>query len=95
MKRQRAAAARSKIILVKTDGTILRTPGLEPTTMSIVFPQFRPPPLPEPTPVVRVVAREDVGWDRPLFRAPPLEVYPIFGARSLGDAESAGDLGGD
>lgn len=63
--------------------------------MSIVPPQFRPPPLPEPTPVVRVVAREEVGWDRPLFRAPPLEVYPQFGTTSPRDGNSSGDPGND
>jgi hypothetical protein len=57
--------------------------------MSIVPPQFRPPPLPDPTPVVRVVAREEVGWDRPLFRAPPLEVYPYCGAGSPRDGKSS------
>lgn len=43
--------------------------------MPFDVPQFRPPPLPEPTPVVRVVQREDVQWNRPIFKAPPLEVY--------------------
>lgn len=42
--------------------------------MTLPIPQFRPPPLPEPTPVVLVVPREDVRWDRPLFKAPPIEV---------------------
>jgi hypothetical protein len=45
--------------------------------MSLPLPQFRPPALPEPTPIVRVVAREDVMWDRPIFRAPLLEVLPV------------------
>lgn len=43
--------------------------------MPFEVPQFRPPPLPEPTPVVRVVQRGDVQWNRPIFKAPPLEVY--------------------
>lgn len=43
--------------------------------MPFDVPHFRPPPLPEPTPVVRVVQREDVQWNRPIFKAPPLEVY--------------------
>lgn len=43
--------------------------------MPFDVPQFRPPPLPEPTPVVRVVQREDVQWNRPIFKAPPLEVF--------------------
>lgn len=46
--------------------------------MPFPVPQFRPPPLPEPAPVVRVVAREDVTWNRPIFRAPVLEVHPKF-----------------
>jgi len=32
--------------------------------------------MPEPAPIVRVVAREDVQWNRPIFKAPSLEVYP-------------------
>jgi hypothetical protein len=44
--------------------------------MLFPVPQFRPPPLPEPAPVVRIVAREDVQWNRPIFKAPPLEVDP-------------------
>jgi hypothetical protein len=43
--------------------------------MPFDVPQFRPPPLPEPNPVVRVMQREDVQWNRPIFKAPPLEVY--------------------
>jgi hypothetical protein len=44
--------------------------------MAAPVPLFRPPPLPEPVPVVRLVEREDelVLWARPLFRAPVLEV---------------------
>ena len=45
--------------------------------MPLPVPHFRPPPLPEPAPIVRVVERsEDVTWNRPIFKAPPLEVYP-------------------
>lgn len=44
--------------------------------MSLPVPQFRPPPLPEPTPAVRVIAREDIPWNRPIFKAPSLEVQP-------------------
>lgn len=50
--------------------------------MSLPVPQFRPPPLPEPTPVVSIVAREDMPWDRPIFKAPVLEVRPWFIDRS-------------
>lgn len=54
--------------------------------MPLAVPQFRPPPLPEPNPVVRVVAREDVQWNRPIFKAPSLEVQPwLFGAPTLGE----------
>jgi hypothetical protein len=37
---------------------------------------FRPPPAPEPPADIRVVAREDVQWNRPVFKAPPLQLDP-------------------
>lgn len=54
---------------------------------AMAFPaQFRPPPLAEPTPVVQIVAREDVQWNRPMFKAPPLEVYPkLFDSSTLAE----------
>jgi hypothetical protein len=63
--------------------------------MALPVPQFRPPPLPEPNPVVRVVAREDVEWNRPIFRAPSLEVQPwLFGAPSFAEELGGGAAGG-
>lgn len=38
---------------------------------------FARPQLPvEPPALVCIVAREDVQWNRPIFKAPPLEVQP-------------------
>ncbi|MDO8543440.1 MAG: hypothetical protein Q7S40_23625 [Opitutaceae bacterium] len=44
--------------------------------MPFPIPHFRPPPIPEPTPIVRVVGRDVTEWDRPLFKAPALEIQP-------------------
>jgi hypothetical protein len=61
--------------------------------MPLAAPQFRPPPLPEPNPVVRVIAREDVQWNRPIFKGPSLEVQPwLFGVPSF-DEGLAGTAG--
>lgn len=62
----------------QTHGTIFSAPGLQlHAIMPYEMPHFRPPPLPEPAPVVHVVAQEDVQWNRPVvFKAPPLEVDP-------------------
>lgn len=39
--------------------------------------QFIRPQFPtEPPAFVRMVAREDVQWNRPIFKAPPLDVLP-------------------
>lgn len=40
---------------------------------------YLPPPLPpqnasDPPAVVRVLTREEIHWNRPLFKAPPLDV---------------------
>lgn len=37
---------------------------------------FRPQALSEPPAMVRTLAREDVTWNRKLFKAPPLDVQP-------------------
>jgi hypothetical protein len=37
---------------------------------------IRPQPPAEPPAYIRVVAREDVQWNRPAFKAPPLDVLP-------------------
>lgn len=43
--------------------------------MPFSLPSFTPPPAPEPHAQVRTVAREDVQWNRPIFKAPPLEFF--------------------
>ena len=40
------------------------------------IPYFRPQAFTEPPAMVRVVAWEDVQWNRKLFKAPPLNVQP-------------------
>lgn len=42
--------------------------------MHLPAPAFRPPPERETPAIVRVVTREDVQWNRPIFKAPPLFV---------------------
>lgn len=37
---------------------------------------FHPDRTPEPPAMVRVVSRSDVTWNRPVFKAPPLNVAP-------------------
>lgn len=46
--------------------------------MTFPVPPFHPQPDERETPpaIVRVVTREDVLWNRPVFRAPPLHVEP-------------------
>ncbi len=47
--------------------------------MAFPVPHFHPtppPPLPEPPAMVRAAAREDAMWDRPIFKAPPLQLHP-------------------
>lgn len=39
-------------------------------------PEFQPKP-PEPPAMVRVATREDVLWNRPVFKAPPLTLHPL------------------
>ena len=44
----------------------------------------RPPQVAEKPPIVQFVTREDVIWNRPIFRAPPLKVsIPTFDAADL------------
>ena len=45
-------------------------------TMHLPPPVVRPQIATEPPALVRVVSREDVLWNRPIFRAPPLNVRP-------------------
>lgn len=44
--------------------------------MHLPPPSVRPQTATEPPALVRVVSREDVLWNRPVFRAPPLHVQP-------------------
>jgi hypothetical protein len=44
--------------------------------MDFPIPNFHPKSEPEPAAMVRTVAREDVLWNRPVFKAPPLELHP-------------------
>ena len=45
---------------------------------------FHTPPPPEPPADVRVVSREDVQWNRPVFKAPPLKLDPrVFDVKAL------------
>lgn len=42
--------------------------------MPFIVPVYNVQRTPEPAPEVRVVAQSDVTWDRPVFKAPPLEI---------------------
>ncbi|MDB6094788.1 MAG: hypothetical protein JWM32_2350 [Verrucomicrobia bacterium] len=42
--------------------------------MYLPTPHFRTPPEPETPAIVRVVSRDDVLWNRPVFKAPALVV---------------------
>lgn len=43
--------------------------------MPFPVPHFQPKPVHIPPAVIRAVAREDVLWNRPVFKAPPLVVF--------------------
>ena len=43
--------------------------------MPFPVPHFEPKPVQLPPAIVRAVAREDVLWNRPVFKAPPLVVF--------------------
>ena len=50
--------------------------------MHLPIPFIRPSAATEPPALVRVVSREDVLWNRPVFKAPPLAVQPpVFDAK--------------
>ncbi|MBS0662683.1 MAG: hypothetical protein JSR48_05420 [Verrucomicrobia bacterium] len=42
--------------------------------MNLPHSHFQPPPVREVPAMIRFLKREDVQWDRPVFRAPPLVV---------------------
>lgn len=44
--------------------------------MPFPAPNFHPKPESEPPAMVRTVTREDVLWNRPVFKAPPLQFHP-------------------
>ena len=44
--------------------------------MHLPPPFVRPQLHSDPPALVRVVSREDILWNRPIFRAPPLKVQP-------------------
>lgn len=44
--------------------------------MAIPINYQQPPHVAEKPPIVQFVTREDVLWNRPIFRAPPLRVSP-------------------
>ncbi len=57
------------------------SPGVFP--MYFPLPNFNVQRTPEPPQVVRVVAQSDVMWDRPVFKAPPLEINQSFDAKAV------------
>lgn len=44
--------------------------------MPFPAPYHETPPAQAPAAIVRVLNREDIQWNRPLFKAPPLNVVP-------------------
>lgn len=44
--------------------------------MNLPVSNFQPKNLPEPPAMVRSALREDVLWNRPVFKAPPLDIKP-------------------
>jgi hypothetical protein len=53
--------------------------------MNVPIAHFRPNPAPEPPAMVRVAGREDVMWNRPIFKAPPLELNPLVSPTKLAE----------
>jgi hypothetical protein len=55
-------------------------------TMTLPIPFFRAQPQPEVPAIVRVVSDRDVQWNRPVFKAPPLNVeLPFADGPDFGD----------
>jgi hypothetical protein len=44
--------------------------------MHFTLPPVEQKPAPEPPALVRTATREDVLWNRPVFKAPPLYLHP-------------------
>jgi hypothetical protein len=58
--------------------SVIRAPLIE---MAFPVPDSHPKPASEPPAMVRSATREDVMWNRPIFKAPPLELSPdVFNA---------------
>ena len=56
-----------------------RPDNLMPFLIPFPVPHLPPKPAAEPPPdvaMVRTVTREDADWQRPVFKAPPLELHP-------------------
>ena len=53
-----------------------RSPNGRLTSMHFPVPPLQPKPVAEPSAMIRAAAREDVQWNRPVFKAPPLELHP-------------------
>jgi hypothetical protein len=55
--------------------------------MQMPVPNFTFRPERDAQAIVRVVTREDVLWNRPVFRAPPLEIKPPVAPVFPGDLD--------
>lgn len=68
---------RLKILRILGSWTaLLAAVGVTRPRMPLPIPFSRLPVALEPPALVRLVSREDVTWDRPVFKAPPLSVRP-------------------
>ena len=47
-----------------------------PSAMQLPAPEFHPQSGAEPPAIVQAATREDVQWNRRIFKAPPLELHP-------------------
>jgi len=66
-------------IFRETIGTILPSTGPlcdPPSAMAFPVPDYHPKPGAEPPAMVRDMTREDVQWNRRIFRPPPLDIHP-------------------
>jgi len=61
--------------------------------MPFPVPHFHPKPEAEPPAMVRTATREDVLWNRPVFKAPPLRLHPqAFDAQRFAQELPRNDL---